>query len=136
MSTVSLRLPNFLHKEVKDIAKEEGISLETLWQYQKLVIHWGGAFDAYLETLQQMTNESGPMIRVPLAAALPMARRPNSITFLPSRLTAVSNLIELHVPNFQFDWDAVLLTRPNRILTRLEQTFVDIVAAVWYSNQP
>lgn len=27
MSTVSLRLPNFLHKEVKDIAKEEGISI-------------------------------------------------------------------------------------------------------------
>jgi len=27
MSTVSLRLPNFLHKEVKTIAKEEDISI-------------------------------------------------------------------------------------------------------------
>ena len=27
MSTVSLRLPNFLHKEVKKISKEEGISI-------------------------------------------------------------------------------------------------------------
>ncbi len=27
MSTVSLRLPNFLHKEVKSIAKEEEISI-------------------------------------------------------------------------------------------------------------
>ena len=27
MSTISLRLPNFLHKEVKGIAKEEGISI-------------------------------------------------------------------------------------------------------------
>ena len=27
MSTVSLRLPNFLHKEVKNIAKDEGISI-------------------------------------------------------------------------------------------------------------
>jgi predicted DNA-binding ribbon-helix-helix protein len=27
MSTVSLRLPNFLHKEVKTIAQEEGISI-------------------------------------------------------------------------------------------------------------
>ena len=27
MSTVSLRLPNFLHKEVKNIAKEEDISI-------------------------------------------------------------------------------------------------------------
>ncbi|MCI5156957.1 MAG: toxin-antitoxin system HicB family antitoxin, partial [Candidatus Electrothrix sp. AUS1_2] len=27
MSTVSLRLPQFLHKEVKSIAKEEGISV-------------------------------------------------------------------------------------------------------------
>ena len=118
------------------LAQVESISLAALWQYQKLVIHWGDAFDAYLETLQQMTNQSGPIIRVPLAAALPMARRPNSITFLPRRLTAVSNLIELNVPDFQFDWDAVLLTRPNRTLTTLEQTFVDIVAAVWYSSQP
>ena len=118
------------------LAEAKDISLATLWQYQKLLIHWGDAFDAYLESLQQMTNESGPIIRVPLAAALPMARRPNSITFLPRRLTAVSNLIELNVPAFQFDWDAVLLTRPNRRLTKLEQTFVDIVSAVWYSNQP
>ena len=118
------------------LAQAKDISLAALWQYQKLVIHWGDAFDAYLETLQQMTNKSGPIIRVPLAAALPMARRPNSITFLPRRLTAVSNLIELHVPAFQFDWDAVLLTRPNRTLTTLEQTFVDTVSDVWYSNQP
>ncbi len=27
MSTVCLRLPNFLHKEVKEISKEEGISI-------------------------------------------------------------------------------------------------------------
>jgi len=27
MSTISLRLPNFLHKEVKEISKEEGISI-------------------------------------------------------------------------------------------------------------
>ena len=27
MSTVSLRLPNFLHKEVRNIAKDEGISI-------------------------------------------------------------------------------------------------------------
>lgn len=118
------------------LAKVEGISLAALWRYQKLLIHWGSAFDAYLESLQQMTNESGTIIRVPLAAALPMARRPNSITFLPRRLTAVSNLIELHVPAFKFDWDAVLLTRPNRTLTKLEQTFVEIISDVWYSNQP
>ncbi|MCZ7674401.1 MAG: hypothetical protein M5U34_48355 [Chloroflexi bacterium] len=54
------------------LAQAENISLAALWQYQKLVIHWGDAFDAYLETLQQMTNKSGPIIRVPLAA-LPMA---------------------------------------------------------------
>jgi DNA-binding transcriptional LysR family regulator len=118
------------------LAGKQNISLAILWEYQKLVIHWGNAFDAYLETLQQMSNESGPIIRVPLAAALPMARRPNSITFLPRRLTAVSNLIELNVPEFQFDWDAVLLTRPNRTLTALEQSFVDIVSSVWYSSEP
>jgi DNA-binding transcriptional LysR family regulator len=118
-------------------ARATALTLDEVWGYQKLVIHWGRTFDAYLSSLQQMAAQhsaaSGPTIRVPLAAALAMARQPNTITFLPRRLTAVANLIELPVPQFTFDWDAVLLTRPGRPLSVLEQAFVALVAEVWES---
>lgn len=112
------------------------VSVSQLWQYQLIVIHWGAAFDAYLESLRQMSEATGPTVRVPLPAALPMAQLPNSVTFLPHRLTAVSGLMELNVPEFQFDWDTIVVTRRERQLTELEQSFVDIVAAVWQSTRP
>ena len=107
------------------------VPLSQLWQYRLLIIHWGTAFDAYIESLQQISNIWAPTVRVPLAAALPMAQQPDTVTFLPRRLAAVSQLVELDVPDFHFDWDAVLVTRPSRTLTDLEQAFVNIVAAVW-----
>ena len=107
------------------------VPLSQLWQYRLLIIHWGTAFDAYIESLQQISNIWAPTVRVPLAAALPMAQQPDTVTFLPRRLAAVSQLVELDVPDFHFDWDAVLVTRPGRTLTDLEQAFVNIVAAVW-----
>lgn len=119
-----------------ELAGATAVSIAQLWQYQLLIIHWGAAFDAYLESLRQMSVASGPAVRVPLAAALPMAQLPNSVTFLPRRLTTVSHLIELNVPDFQFDWDAIVITRRERQLTELEQSFVDIVAAVWQSTRP
>jgi len=117
-----------------ELAGADMLDVTAVWPCQKLVIHWGRAFDAYLESLQQMHPASGPTTRVPLAAALAMAHQPNTITFMPRRLTAVSNLIELPITDFSFDWDAVLLTRPGRSLSVLEQAFVDIVAAVWRSE--
>jgi DNA-binding transcriptional LysR family regulator len=117
------------------LAQRSNIPVGELWPYQSLIIHWGRAFDTYIESLRQMSNALGPTVRVPLAAALPMARQPNTITFLPRRLAAVSGLVELHVPSFRFDWDAVVITRPGRTLTILEQAFVDIVSAVWHSGE-
>jgi DNA-binding transcriptional LysR family regulator len=118
------------------LARATAVPISQLWQYQLIVIHWGAAFDAYLESLRQMSEATGPTVRVPLPAALPMAHLPNSITFLPHRLTAVSGLIELNIPEFQFDWDTIVVTRRERQLTELEQSFVDIVAAVWHSTRP
>lgn len=112
------------------------VPVSQLWKYQLIIIHWGAAFEAYLHSLRQINEASGPTVRVPLAAALPMAQLPNSVTFLPRRLTAVSGLVELDVPEFKFDWDAILVTRRGRELTELEQSFVDIVAAVWHSTRP
>ncbi|MCP4363119.1 MAG: LysR family transcriptional regulator [Chloroflexi bacterium] len=117
------------------LADSAAVPLASLWTSQIIVIHWGAAFDAYLESLRQMSIASGSLVRVPLAAALPMAQLPNSVTFLPRRLTAVSGLVELDVPEFKFDWDAILMTRRERELTELEQSFVDIVAAVWHSGR-
>jgi hypothetical protein len=61
-----------------------------------------------------------------------MARQPNSITFLPHRLTAVSGLQELPIADFTFDWDAILITRRGRTLTALEAAFVEMVDHVWH----
>jgi DNA-binding transcriptional LysR family regulator len=118
------------------LANISNITVVQLWQYQPLIIRWGKGFDAYIESLREVSEVSGATVRVPLAAALPMARQPNTITFLPRRLAAVSRLVELDVPDFQFGWDAMLVTRPGRDLTTLEQSFVDIVSAVWYSTRP
>lgn len=118
------------------LAGTTAVPVSQLWQYQIIIIHWGAAFDAYLESLRQMSPTMGPTVRVPLPAALPMAQLPNSVTFLPRRLTAVSSLVELNVPDFQFDWDTIVVTRRERQLTELEQSFVDIVAAVWQSTRP
>ena len=63
-----------------------------------------------------------------------MARQPQTITFLPRRVTAVFGLVELPVPKFKFDWDAIVATRHGRTLTSLEQGFVDVVTAVWHQS--
>lgn len=116
------------------LAQVKQIGIPELWQYKLLIIHWGSAFEAYIESLRQACGATGPVIHVPLAAALPMAQQPNTVTFLPRRLTAVARLVELDVPDFSYNWDVVLITRPGRTLTSLEQAFVDIVSAVWDSS--
>jgi len=119
-----------------ELADVSGIPIDKLWDYQLLVIHWGPAFDAYLASLQQVSQVNRPLVRVPLAAALPMAQQPRTITFLPRRLALVSGLVELDVPDFQFDWDVVLMTRTGRDLTELEQAFLALVTAEWQTSQP
>ena len=113
---------------------ETAVSIKQLWQFQPLIIRWGVAFDAYISSLRQMSGARGPTLHVPLAAALPMAQQPNTVTFLPSRLAAVSELTVLDVPDFKFDWDALALTRAGRTLTALETSFVEIVDAVWHHS--
>jgi DNA-binding transcriptional LysR family regulator len=117
-----------------ELVGETAVAIPQLWNYQPIIIHWGRAFDAYIASLRQMSKAEGAAIRVPLAAALPMAQQPQTITFLPRRVTAVFGLVELPVPKFQFDWDAIVATRPGRSLTPLEQGFVDMVTAVWHQS--
>lgn len=117
-----------------ELAAVTDIPVSRIWRYQTLIIHWGTAFTAYVDSLRQMTPATGAAIRVPLASALPMMVEPHAITFLPRRLTAVSGLVELDVPDFQFSWDTLLVTRLGRPLTALEQAFVDVVLAAWSSS--
>jgi DNA-binding transcriptional LysR family regulator len=118
-----------------ELAGSGPIPVSKLWQYQPLIIHWGDAFDAYVDSLRQMHDASGSTIRVPLAAALPMTRQPNTITFLPRRLAHASGLVVLELPEFRFDWDVALMSRPGHLLSNPEQAFVDTVSAVWYTDQ-
>ncbi len=117
-----------------ELVGETAVSIAALWRYQPIIIHWGQAFDAYIASLRQMSRAEVAAVRVPLAAALPMAQQPQTITFLPRRVTAVFGLKELPVPKFQFGWDALVATRHGRTLTPLEQAFVDIVTAVWQQS--
>ncbi|MCA9994709.1 MAG: LysR family transcriptional regulator [Anaerolineales bacterium] len=122
--------------EHHDLLAETAVSISQLWQYQVLIIHWGSAFDGYIESLREADEAQGAVVRVPLAAALPMARQPHTVTFLPRRLAAVSGLLELNVPDFSFDWNAILATRPGYTPTPVEQRFIEIVNTVWQESSP
>lgn len=119
-----------------ELLAETAVSISQLWQYQVLIIHWGNAFDGYIESLREADQAQGAVVRVPLAAALPMARQPHTVTFLPRRLAAVSGLVELNVPGFSFDWDVILATRPGYTPTPIEQRFIEIVNTVWQESSP
>jgi DNA-binding transcriptional LysR family regulator len=119
------------------LAKATAVPVAELWRYRLLLISWGPAFDAYMESIRPANEEaSGPTVRVPLAAALPMAHQPNTVTFLPRRLAAASGLAAVDVPGIPFPWDVVLITRPGRTLLPLEHAFMDIVSTVWQSSEP
>jgi DNA-binding transcriptional LysR family regulator len=118
------------------LAQSAETALSNLWQYRLLLPGWGTAFKSYVESLRQMSHESGPVMNLPLAAAIPMARQPDSVIFLPRRLAGASGLVEVKVADFLFSWDVVLITRTGRLLTTLEQAFVAIVAAVWQASEP
>ncbi len=124
------------YRSATGLTAVSAIPINQLWQYRALVIHWGSAFDAYIGSLRQIHPVTKPLVKLPLAVALPMSRQADTVTFLPKRLTAVSNLIVLDVPDFQFGWDVILATRQGRTLAVLEQSFVDMVATVWHSSQP
>ena len=114
----------------------EDVPIADIWPYRVLLIHWGPVFHAYVESLRQLSANRGPLVRLPLAGALPMARRPDTVTFMPRRLVRPSGLAEVHLQAFSFGWDVALLTRPGRSLTNLEQAFADIVNRVWLASDP
>ncbi len=113
------------------LAHQQRVALADVWQYRQVLIHWGKAFDAHVESLRQMVTDPGPVMRVPLAAALPMVRQPDTLTFMPRRLAAVSGLAEVHTPELAYGWDSVLITRFGRTLTLLEEAFVETVRRAW-----
>lgn len=116
------------------LAGKTAVSLHDIWQYRTIIIGWGTPFEAYMASVRPVGTPQGTTVRVPLAAALPMAHHPRSITFMPRRLAIASELVSLHIADFQFDWDTVLVTRNGRSLTNLEQAFVDIVWQSWQAN--
>jgi DNA-binding transcriptional LysR family regulator len=104
-----------------------GVPIKDILAYRLLLIHWGQAFESYVASLREMYAIPGSVISVPLASALPMIQESDTISFMPRRLIAAAGLVEVDVPEINFDWDVVLVTRPGRILTPLETEFVNIV---------
>ena len=107
------------------------LQLVDLWAFRLILIHWGRAFLAYVESLQKQSQMVGTTLQVPLASAIPMVQTTDSITFMPRRLTHVSGLISLNVPAFQFAWDVVLLTRSGWELSEIERAFMQETQQVW-----
>ncbi len=68
------------------LASAKEISIAQLWQYQLLIIHWGTAFTAYLDSLYQTRAGTESVLNIPLAVALPMMRQSNRITFVKKQL--------------------------------------------------
>jgi DNA-binding transcriptional LysR family regulator len=112
------------------------VPVANIWPYRVLLIHWGPVFHAYVESLRQLSANRGPLVRLPLAGALPMARRPDTVTFMPRRLVKPSGLAEVQLRDFSFGWDVALLTRPGRSLAKLERAFVEVVRRVWQASKP
>jgi DNA-binding transcriptional LysR family regulator len=108
-----------------------GVPIKDILAYRLLLIHWGQAFESYVASLREMYAIPGSVISVPLASALPMIQESDTISFMPRRLIAAAGLVEVDVPEINFDWDVVLVTRPGRILTPLETEFVNIVVDRW-----
>jgi len=114
----------------------QDLAVADLWHYRVLLIHWGPTFYAYIESLRQMSHTPGPLMRLPLAGALPMARKADTVTFMPRRLVKPSGLIEVQVRDFSFAWDIALMTRPGRTLAPLEDAFLNIVSGIWKTSEP
>jgi DNA-binding transcriptional LysR family regulator len=112
------------------------IPISQIWSNRVLLIHWGQEFQAYLESLRQLSPDPGPLVRLPLAGALPMARQPNTITFMPRRLLAPSELVEIFLQDFAFAWDIAVMTRSSRRLSHLERAFLDIILQSWEASVP
>jgi DNA-binding transcriptional LysR family regulator len=107
------------------------VPVKEILSYRLLLIHWGQAFESYIASLREIYPNSGPVISVPLASALPMLQESDTISFMPRQLIAASGLIEVDVTDLNFDWDVVLVSRPGHILTPLETEFVNIVIDQW-----
>jgi len=119
-----------------ELAGSTNIPISEIWPYRVLLIHWGPAFRTYIESLRQISPQPGPLVRLPLAGALPMARQPDTITFMPRRLVTASGLTGVQVDDFSYAWDVALLTRLGRTLSHLEGEFVRIVTEVWKLSHP
>lgn len=112
------------------LAHMESVAVTALWDYRLVLPRWGTAFEAYVQGLRELVAQPKPMVRVPLAAALPMIQQPETITFVPRRVAQATGLAEVAVPGISYPWDVVLVTRQGRQLSELERGFLETVKAV------
>lgn len=130
---ILLRLHDYIAAAVPPdhpLLEKSAVEIDELWQYRVVLPRWGEAFEAYIKSLRELSTDPKPMVRVPLAAALPMSHQANTITFMPSQVAEASRLKCLKVPEFYFGWDMVLITRLGRTLSYLEQEFIRTVESL------
>lgn len=109
------------------LVDRDEVSIHELWEHRIVLPRWGTAFEGFISGYREMSPNPHPMVRVPLTVGLPMMSLPDAITFVPKRVADAADLIEIKVPELDYPWDVVLVTRPGRALTPLGQGFVDLV---------
>lgn len=112
------------------LANQDMVHIDDLWQHRIVLPRWGTAFEGFIAGYRELATSPHPMIRVPLSVGLPMMSLPDAVTFVPRRVALAADLAVVNVPELNYPWDVVLVTRPGRTLTPLGEGFVRLVGQV------
>ncbi|MFT5194628.1 MAG: DNA-binding transcriptional LysR family regulator [Cellvibrionaceae bacterium] len=104
------------------------LALDDLWQWRIIMPRWGTPFEAWIDSYRELAESPRPLVKVPLSIGLPMMSQPNSLTFVPERVAQAAGLKTLQVPDLNWPWDVVLVTRPGLTLPPLGQEFLKAVS--------
>ncbi|MDJ0752418.1 MAG: LysR family transcriptional regulator [Ardenticatenaceae bacterium] len=105
----------------------EELTINDLWEYRVVLPRWGNAFEAHISSVRELSPSVRPMVRAPLAVAQNMFDYGDTVVFVPERFAQATGMNILNVVDLNFPWDVVLITRPGRSLSPLEEGFVAAV---------
>lgn len=103
------------------------VSFQDLWNYRVVLPRWGNAFEAYITAARELSTAARPLVRAPLAVAQNMFAYGDTILFVPERFARATDINVLNVVDLNFPYDVVLITRPGRSLSPLEEGFLTAV---------
>lgn len=109
------------------LCQVEKVSFQDLWRYRVVLPRWGNAFEAYITAVRELSPTVRPLVRAPLAVAQNMFDYGDTVLFVPERFAKATGITTLEVVDLNFPYDVVLITRPGRSLSPLEEGFLTAV---------